>query len=44
MYNNLIYNRQFGFRTNYFTEHALISLTEYIKNTRLWKCGMWSVY
>ena len=26
--NNLIYNRQFGFRTNYSTEHALISLTE----------------
>ena len=30
--NNLIYNRQFGFRTNYSTEHALISLTENIKN------------
>ena len=30
--NNLIYNRRFGFRTNYSTEHALISLTENIKN------------
>ena len=30
--NNLIYNRQFGFRTNYSTEHAFISLTENIKN------------
>ena len=30
--NNLIYNRQFGFRTNHSTEHALISLTENIKN------------
>ena len=30
--NNLIYNRQFGFRPNYSTEHALISLTENIKN------------
>ena len=28
--NNLIYNRQFGFRRNYSTEHALISLTENI--------------
>ena len=31
--NKLIYNRQFGFRSNYSTEHALINnLTEYIKN------------
>ena len=31
--NNLIYNnRWFGFRTNYSTAHALISLTENIKN------------
>ena len=30
--NNLIYNRQFDFRTHYSTEHALISLTENIKN------------
>ena len=30
--NNLIYNRQFGLRTNYSTEHALICLTENIKN------------
>ena len=29
---NLIYNRQFGFRTNYSIEHALISLTENMKN------------
>ena len=30
--NKLIYNQQFGFRSNYSTEHALINLTEYIKN------------
>ena len=30
--NKPIYNRQFGFRSNYSTEHALINLTEYIKN------------
>ena len=29
--NNLIYNRQFGFRSNYSTNHALISITEHIK-------------
>ena len=29
---HLLYNRQFGFRTNYSTEHALISLIENIKN------------
>lgn len=29
--NKLIYNRQFGFRANHFTNHALISTTEYIK-------------
>ena len=42
--NNLIYNRQFGFRTNYSTEHALISLTENIKNLLDSGNGMWSVY
>ena len=30
--NKLIYNQQFGFRSNYSTEHALINLTEYIRN------------
>ena len=30
--NKLIYNQQIGFRSNYSTEHALINLTEYIKN------------
>ena len=29
--NKLIYNRQFGFRSSYSTNHALISTTEYIK-------------
>ena len=30
--NNLIYERQFGFRSKHSTNHALISTTEYIKN------------
>ena len=30
--NNLIYERQFGFRANHSTSHALISATEHIKN------------
>ena len=30
--NELIYNRQFRFRKNYSTEHALINLTENVKN------------
>ena len=30
--NDLIYDRQFGFRSNHSTSHALISLTESIKN------------
>ena len=30
--NNLIYNRQFGFRSGYSTNHALISLTEGLKS------------
>ena len=29
----IIYSMQFGFRTNYSTEHALVSLTEKIKST-----------
>ena len=32
--NNLIYNRQFGFRKNYSTNHALISLNEDLKSCR----------
>ena len=31
--NNLIYNRQFGFHSNYSTNHALISITEHIKKS-----------
>ena len=30
--NNLIYNLQFGFRHQYSTSHALINITENIKN------------
>ena len=30
--NKLIYNRQFGFRANHSTNHALISMTESIKS------------
>ena len=30
--NNLIFNKQFGFRTNYSTNHALVSITEKIKS------------
>ena len=30
--NNLLLNKQFGFRANYSTSHALTSLTESIKN------------
>ena len=29
--NNFIYKKQFGFRSNYSTNHALISITEYIR-------------
>ena len=32
MKNNLIYKRQFGFRNNHSTNHALISLSENIKS------------
>ena len=31
MKNNLIFERQFGFRSHYSTNHALISITENIK-------------
>jgi hypothetical protein len=30
--NNLIYSKQFGFRSGYSTNHAIISLTEYIRS------------
>ena len=30
--NNLLYDKQFGFRSNHSTSHALISLTDSIKN------------
>ena len=30
--NNLIFDKQFGFRSNYSTNHALISITERIKD------------
>ena len=30
--NNLIYSKQFGFRSKYSTNHAIISLTEHIRN------------
>ena len=30
--NKLIYEKQFGFRSNYSTNHALIRLTEKLKN------------
>ena len=29
--NNMIYNKQFGFRSNYSTTHAILSITEYIR-------------
>ena len=29
---NMIYSKQFGFRSNYSTNHAIISLTEHIRN------------
>ena len=39
----LIYNKQFGFRSNYSTNHALVSITERIRNlvdTGLYVCGI----
>ena len=41
--NELIYNKQFGFRSNYSTNHALVSITERIRNlvdTGLYVCGI----
>ena len=41
--NNLIYNKQFGFRSNYSTNHALVSITERIRNlvdSGLYVCGI----
>ena len=41
--NNLIYSKQFGFRANHSTEHALVSLTEDIKtflDNGLWVAGI----
>ena len=40
---NLFYNKQFGFRSNYSTNHALVSITERIRNlvdTGLYVCGI----
>ena len=36
MKNNLTYKRQFGFRNNHSTNHALISLSENIKSNLDW--------
>ena len=41
--NKLIYNKQFGFRSNYSTNHALLSITERIKSlvdTGHYVCGV----
>ena len=41
--NNHIYNKQFGFRSNYSTNHALLSITEQIKayvDTGHYVCGV----
>ena len=41
--NNLIYNKQFGFRSKYSTNHALISITEYIRgllDKSFYVCGI----
>ena len=41
--NNLIYKKQFGFRSNYSTNHALISITESIRkllDSGLYVCGI----
>ena len=42
--NNVFYNYQFGFRSNYSTNHALIEITEQIWNTcdkNLLTCGVY---
>ena len=41
--NNLIYNKQFGFRRHYSTNHALLSITEHIRafvDTGHYVCGV----
>ena len=41
--NNLIYSKQFGFRAGYSTNHAIISLTEYIRkklDDKEYVCGI----
>ena len=41
--NNLIYNKQFGFRSNYSTNHAILSVTEHIRgllDTGHYVCGI----
>ena len=41
--NNLIYNKQFGFRSNYSTNHAILSITEHILGllgTGRYVCGI----
>ena len=41
--NKLIYNKQFGFRSNYSTNHAILSITEHIKafvDTGHYVCGI----
>ena len=40
---NFIYNKQFGFRSNYSTNHALVSITEHIReliDTGHYACGV----
>ena len=41
--NKLIYSKQFGFRSKYSTNHAIISLTEHIRNlldNKHYVCGV----
>ena len=43
MKKKLLYNKQFGFRSNYSTDHAIISLTEHIHSlldTGHYVCGI----
>ena len=42
--NNTLHNYQFGFRNNYSTNHALIEITEQIRNAfdkNLFTCGVY---
>ena len=42
--NNAFYNYQFGFRNNHSTDHALIEITEQIRNAcdkKLFTCGVY---